>query len=229
MEEMVVSLRRYGEQLEEAHRQLQAESLQAAALAAAEERNRIAREIHDVLAHSLTVIVVQAQAIQRLVRTDPEAAERQADTVATLAREGLQEARRSVAALRSQPAEVDGLSTLRRLVEEFGRQTGTATTFTVRGNERPLSPNAWTTLYRVTQEGLTNARRHGQARSVAVELAFGDAVRLTLDDDGASPTAPVVPGNGLTGMRERAERLGGQIRFGPRPGGGFRVALELPA
>jgi signal transduction histidine kinase len=230
MEALVVSLQAYSEQLEEAHRLLQAEALQAAALAAAEERNRIAREIHDVLAHSLTVIVVQAQAIKRLVRADPDAAELQADTVATLAREGLQEARRSVSALRASSGDLDGLGRLRGLVEEFGRNTGTATGFTVQGAAGDLSPSAWATLYRVTQEALTNARRHGQAQKVDVRLAVDGAARLTIDDDGAaSPAVPITAGNGLIGMRERAERLGGRLAHGPRANGGFHVELELPA
>jgi signal transduction histidine kinase len=229
MEEMVVALREYGERLEEAHRQLQADALQSAALAAAEERNRIAREIHDVLAHSLTVIVVQAQAIKRLMRADLGAAEEQAEAMEQLAREGLQEARRSVSALRSQPADVDGVGTLRRLVEEFGRQTQTATSFGVVGAPVNLAPGAWAALYRVTQEALTNARRHGQARRIDVHLATDGTTRLVVEDDGsAAPTTSITSGNGLTGMRERIERLGGSLHYGPCDGGGFRVEAELP-
>jgi signal transduction histidine kinase len=230
MEDMVVALRNYSEQLEDAHRQLKAEALQAAALAAAEERNRIAREIHDVLAHSLTVIVMQAQAIKRLARTTPEVAEAQAETVATLARQGLQEARRSVSALRAQAGEVDGPTTLRGLVEDFGKHTGTTTHFEVTGEGRALSPVAWATLYRVTQEALTNARRHGQARNVDVRLAIDGSVRLTVDDDGlATIDTKITAGNGLTGMQERAARLGGSVSYRPRTQGGFHVEVQLPA
>jgi signal transduction histidine kinase len=226
---MVVALRSYGEQLAEAHCRLQAEALQTAALAAAEERNRIAREIHDVLAHSLTVIVVQAQAIKRLVRSDPGAAEEQADTVARLARDGLREARRSVSTLRATPSSVDGLATLRALVEGFGGQTQTTTSFTVTGEANALSPNAWTTLYRVTQEALTNARRHGQAHQVDVRLSVDGSTHLVVEDDGvASPAVTVTAGNGLTGMAERVARLGGSLSYGLRPEGGFRVHVELP-
>lgn len=229
MEAMVVSLRHYSEQLAEAHRQLQLESIQAAALAAAEERNRIAREIHDVLAHSLTVIVVQAQAIKRLVRVDPDGAEAQAETLASVAREGLAEARRSVSTLHVLPAGSDGLEALRSLVARFESQTAMSTTFQVSGPTRELSPNVWATLYRATQEALTNARRHGQAQRVDVHLSIDERIRLTIDDDGSAGTGiPTTDGNGLRGMRERAERLGGAITYGARPSGGFHVEVSLP-
>jgi signal transduction histidine kinase len=229
IEEMVVALREYSGQLEAAERQLRVEAMQTAALAAAEERNRIAREIHDVLAHSLTVIVIQAQAIQRLVTSNPPAAEESAATVARLARDGLQEARRSVAALRDRPSEVDGLPMIRTLVEEFGRNTATPTRLAVTGHDHGVSPNVWTSLYRAIQEALTNAQRHGQARNIDVRIELGDPIRLTVEDDGKITTdSPVEPGNGLIGMSERAARLGGSLAYGPRPEGGFRISLELP-
>lgn len=229
MERVLAELRTYSARLEEAHRALQGQSLQAAALAAAEERNRIARDIHDVLAHALTVIVVQAQAIKLLARSDPAAAEEHAETVANLAREGLREARRSVSALRAEPAPLDGLDLVRTMIEDFGRRTGTTTRFEVTGEAEALAPGAWTALYRAIQEALTNARRHGQARSIGVRLALDETIRLQVDDDGvASPTEAVAPGNGLSGIRERVERLGGRVTYGPRAGGGFQIALELP-
>lgn len=229
IEHMVVELRTYSAELEEVHRRLQAEALQAAALAAAEERNRIAQEIHDVLAHSLTIIVVQAQAIKKVVRTDPKAAEAQSDAIAQLARDGLQEARRSVAAMRTEPVVVDGLGTLRNLVEGFGASTGTQTHFEVLGDKPGISPSTWATLFRVAQEALTNARRHGQAQQIEVALMLDGNVKLFVRDDGVSRlNASVVPGNGLTGMRERAERLNGTLKYGPRAVGGFEVELELP-
>jgi signal transduction histidine kinase len=229
LEVLLAERERYLAQLEEAHHQLQIESLQAAALAAAEERNRIAREIHDVLAHSLTTIVIQAQALKRLISTDPAAAADHAETVARLARDGLNEARRSVAALRADADTPAGLSTLRSLVEEFARNADVQTRFYLEGELVALPPNVWTTLYRITQEALTNARRHGQARNVEVRLSPGPPVRLVVEDDGtADPSRPTILGNGLTGMVERAARLGGTLAYGPRPEGGFCVDLELP-
>jgi signal transduction histidine kinase len=229
LESLLAERERYLAELEAAHRQLALEALQTAALAAAEERNRIAREIHDVLAHSLTTIVIQAQALKRLISTDPKSAEEHADTVARLARDGLQEARRSVSALRSEPAEIDGLHLLRNLVSDYGKMTETTTRLEVAGAGAAPSPGVWAALYRITQEALTNAGRHGRARTVDVRLNLDDSLRLRIVDDGAArPGVPVQPGNGLSGMCERVTRLGGSVSFGPRPEGGFQVEVELP-
>jgi signal transduction histidine kinase len=230
LESLLAERERHLAELAAAHRQLELDALQAAALAAAEERNRIAREIHDVLAHSLTAIVIQAQALKRLIPADPRAAEEHADTVARLARNGLQEARRSVAALRTEPTELDGLTSLERLVADFGRTTETNARLEITGEGAAPSPNVWATLYRVIQEALTNARRHGQAQRIDVKLALGNPIRLSIVDDGrARPGEAVVPGNGLSGMVERVVRLGGKLGYGPRPAGGFGIELELPA
>jgi signal transduction histidine kinase len=193
MAELVAELRDYSARLAEAHRQLQAQSLQAAALATAEERNRIARDIHDGLAHALTVIVVQAQAIKLLARSDPASVEEHADTVATLAREGLQEARRSVAALRSEPPPVDGLDLVRGLVQDFGRRAGVTARFEATGDGAALSPGAWMMVYRIVQEALTNAQRHGHASAVDVRLALDGTVRLVVEDDGGRHPRPQSP------------------------------------
>ncbi|MHB8618008.1 MAG: sensor histidine kinase [Chloroflexota bacterium] len=228
LKEALATLRAYSSELEEAQQELRAEALQGAALAATEERNRIAREIHDVLAHSLTVIIMQAQALKRLVQTDPPAAAEMADTLTGLARDGLDEARRSVNALHAGPAGVDGLAALRDMAHRFGQQTGMEVELRTEG-EGPLSANAWVTLYRVAQEGLTNARRHGNAHHVRLCLRFGPPAVLQIDDDGrATQGQPVKAGNGLTGMSERASRLGGSVHYAARPEGGFHVEVELP-
>jgi signal transduction histidine kinase len=99
----------------------------------------------------------------------------------------------------------------------------------VAGDANALTPIAWTTLYRITQEALTNARRRGQAHQVDVRLSLDGSAHLLVEDDGMTKAATVVTaGNGLTGMAERVERLGGSLGYGPRLGGGFRVEVTLP-
>ncbi len=221
--------------LEAAHARLQEYASHAAELAASEERNRVAREIHDVLAHTLTVIIVQADAAVVRLQTDAAGATEQVRTVARLARQALQEARLSVAAIRADPGAA-GVDALRRLCEDAGRLAGLGCELRVEGDERPLPAPVALAVYRITQEALTNARRHGQAEHAEVRLAFADGgVELTVRDDGAvAPGTPPPPsagvhGSGLRGMAERAEALGGSLTAGPAPDGrGFLLRADLP-
>jgi signal transduction histidine kinase len=216
--------------LEAAHARLQAYATHAAELAASEERNRLAREIHDVLAHTLTVIIVQADAAVVRLQTDAAGATEQVRTVARLARQALQEARLSVAAIRADPGAA-GVDALRRLCEDAGRLAGLRCELRVEGTERPLPAPVALAAYRIVQEALTNARRHGGAEHAEVRLAFTDgAIELTVRDDGTgAPAAADGHGSGLRGMEERARGLGGAFAAGPAPGGlGFTVRAELP-
>ena len=228
MEGMLARLEAEHRQLEAAHARLAAEAEGAARLAAAEERNRIAREIHDVLAHALTVIIVQAEAAAVRLRADPAAAEAQVGALATLAREALQEARLAVAALRADPGTA-GLDAVRRLCRDARRLGGLRCDLAVEGTQRPLPAPVALAAYRILQEALTNAHRHGHAQGVTVTVAFlPDGLRLTIvDDGGGPPAADVVPGSGLRGMAERAADLGGWCTAGALPSG-FAVRVWLP-
>jgi signal transduction histidine kinase len=200
---------------------------QAAALG---ERARLARDMHDVLAHSLSALALQLEGTRLL------AAERGADpeVVAALERShrlaagGLDEARRAISALRGD--ELPGPERLQALADAFREHSAAGCTVTVSGEPRELESEARLAVYRTAQEALTNIRRHSAASRVEMRLEYaGDGVRLVVADHG--PGAPVAvgagSGYGLTGMRERAELLGGTLSAGPTEDG-FRVELWLP-
>ena len=212
------------------------ESQQARADAAAlAERQRLAREMHDVLAHSLSGLVVQLEAARLLARrqgTDPETSAA-LERALHLGKSGLDEARRAIGMLRGD--ELPGPETLAALVGEFERDARVPCSFDVAGTERELSTSARLTLYRVAQEALTNVRRHAIAESVAVQLAYEPAgTRLTVEDFGSGGASAAdmsrggEGGYGITGMRERAELLGGRLGACPTERG-FRVELWVPA
>jgi signal transduction histidine kinase len=222
-------LRSRGEQAEQLVVELR-ESREAEAQAAAlGERARVARDMHDVLAHSLSALALQLEAARLLARdrgTDHDVVSA-IEKAHRLAAGGLDEARRSIAALRGD--ELPGPDGLGTLVEAFGDRAS----LEVRGEPRALSSEARLAVYRTAQEALTNVRKHSAADRVVVSLDYhDDATVLTVSDYG--PGAPVTlgppPGGGygLTGMRERAELLGGRLTAGPTDDG-FRVQLWLPA
>lgn len=228
--EMITALERSHAQLRAAHEQLQLDSQLAADLAASEERSRIAREVHDILAHTLTVLVVQIGATKRLIDQDRDKAKQQLDTVAQLARDGLAEVRRSVHALHS-PHE-NGVPALAVLVQEFAQRTNTACHFEVASDLPILPPDVSTALYRVTQEALTNAVRHGNAHEIVARL-HRDAIDLvlTIGDDGigAGTAGPAAGGgNGLRGARERLAAFGGTLLTRTGATGGFTVEARVP-
>lgn len=243
-ERLLAELAEEHRRLEAAHARLAEHARNVAELAASEERGRIAREIHDLLAHALTAIIVQAEAATVRLRTDPPAAAQQIHSLAALARSALQEARLSVAAIRADPGAA-GVDALRRLCAEAERWSGMRCTFSLRGGERPLPAPVAHAAYRILQEALTNARRHGRATRVEVALTFGaDLLTLAVDNDlpgqgaetpprdlgqsvGGLQSAGAVPGSGLRGMRERAQSLGGSLEAGARAGG-FHVCASLP-
>jgi signal transduction histidine kinase len=195
--------------------------------AAAAERGRVAREMHDVLAHSLSALALQLEGTRLLARdrgADPEVVEA-VERAHHLAAEGLAEARAAIGALRGD--ELPGPERLEQLAEAYpGRCRVTVT-----GTRRELSSEARLAVYRTAQEALTNVLRHSAADRVEIELAYDDGTRLVVQDHG--PGAPVAvgaagAGYGLTGMRERAELLGGRLSAEPTADG-FRVELWLPA
>lgn len=201
--------------------------------AATRERERIAREMHDILAHSMSMVVIQAEAGPVAVRTDPDKAEEVFDTISATAREALAQLRRALGVLRSDEAARQpqpGLDALPELVAGV-RRTGLTVTLEQDGASRPVPPDLAATAYRIVQESLTNAVRHAAASTVRVRVGWrDDALRLEVCDDGKGPAGTGEPGgHGLVGMRERVTAAGGELSLGPGPGGaGYRVAASLP-
>ncbi len=214
---------------------LDASRVAQAHAAAAAERGRLAREMHDVLAHSLSALALQLESTRLLAR------ERRADHDVTraidqahhVAASGLQEARRAIAAARGD--ELPGPERIDVLAEAFGQQSGLPVAVEVRGQPSELAADARLAVYRTAQEALTNVRRHAAAERVDVRLDYlpNSTVLIVEDHAGAGTPPPVAlgltgDGYGLTGMRERAELLGGELLAGPTSEG-FRVELRLPS
>lgn len=225
--------RRYAEQLTadlaQANRQLAAYAVQAEEAATTEERNRLAREIHDNLGHYLTVVNVQIGAARVLLTTEPERADAALEKAQKLTQEGLAAVRQSVAALRDSPLAKRPLSeAIAELVRE-SNNAGIVTEFNVKGEPRPLSPQATLTLYRVAQEGLTNVRKHARASRADLALDYADptAVHLTIHDNGLGSADPT-NGFGLLGMRERVSLLGGEMGVETAVHHGFTLVVKIP-
>lgn len=216
-------------ELEATHHQLQAYAVQVEALAVAEERNRLAREIHDSLGHYLTTITVQLEAAGKLVAVRPERAAEAIATAQGLAREGLAEVRRSVAALRASPLDMASLGeAIGELVETL-HAGGIVTTFTIERDAHPLPIQTRMALYRAAQEGLTNVRKHANASAAHVTLAYEpERAVLTISDNGTGQHGQDPEGFGLLGLRERVALLGGSLEAGDCPEGGFRLRVEVP-
>jgi signal transduction histidine kinase len=212
-------------------RRANTEQAHAAALA---ERGRIARDVHDVLAHSLSGLAIQLEAADALLTNgaDVERAHTMVIRSRRLARDGLSEVRRAVAALRDdvKPAQ----ETLAALTADYTEDTGWPATFEVTGGPVPsLAVETAQTLQRVAQEALTNARKHAPGAAVAVRLAVGtNTVTLTVENEApAAASAPLAAsggGWGLVGLRERVELVAGSVETGATQDGGFRVAAVVP-
>lgn len=214
-------------ELGEAHQELQRYAERVHDLAVAEERVRMARELHDSVGHHLTVIKVGLENAERWHDRDPAAARDDIRQAKTLTGEALHEIRRVVRALR--PAQLDGArgsAALRELARSFDG-TGLAVEVTVDGEERELDETRETALFRALQESLTNALRHSGGSRVAVRLGFTpETVKLSVTDDGHG-TGEAVHGFGLTSLADRIREAGGVMRAG-NTGGGFRVCVDLP-
>jgi len=211
----------------------EAEREQQARVAAAAERARIARELHDVVAHSLSVVALQTQAVHRRLGA---AQAREIDdlrAVQSTAREELGEMRRLLGVLRADdeagPLEPQpGLDQLESLLSKT-RRAGLPVRATVVGHRSPLSPGIDLAAYRIIQEALTNVRRHAEASSAWLTVRFAeDRLEITGDDDGRTQGTEATSGNGMLGMRERVSLYGGELDAAPRDGGGFRVRARLP-
>lgn len=197
---------------------------------AAQDRVQIARDLHDVLAHNLAVMVLQAEAADALLDDDPGRARVAIGTVQGTGRHALRDVRGLLAALRSGGPAGDvapaGLAGLAGLVDVLGR-SGLPVTLLVTGDVSGVPAAQGVVAYRTVQEALTNTVRHAGNVVTEVSVEIGDGLLVEVRDSGLPVAAPVV-GHGLRGMQERAEALGGQVQAGPAPGGGFLVRLELP-
>jgi signal transduction histidine kinase len=201
------------------------------------ERARIARELHDVVAHHISMVAVQAEAARLTTPGMPGAGAARLSAIGETARAALTEMRRLLGVLR-EDVQADlgsrhpqpGLAQLNDLLDEARDASGIAARLILRGPPATLDPAVELAAYRIVQEGLTNARRHAPGAAVDVELRFGaDALRVRVRDDGPGPPSTSSEnGHGLSGMRERAAAVGGDVRTGPAAGGGFLIEATLP-
>ena len=201
--------------------------------AAMGERARIARELHDVVAHHISMIVVEADTARLATPGMPAAGQERLLSIRSTARTAMDEMRRVLGVLRDDAgAEVEhapqpGLDRLSELLDS-ARDAGADVKLIVHGRVAPLPTGVDLAAYRIVQESLTNARRHAPGAAVEIELGYGeDRLRLCVRDDGPGPSGGK-GGHGLVGMRERAAAAGGSLRAGPADGGGFAVEAELP-
>jgi signal transduction histidine kinase len=204
---------------------------ETAARRAVEERLRIARELHDSLTHSISVIQVQAGVAAHLARKHGEEVPPALLAIQEASGDAARELRATLGVLRhADDGSGSGLGRLPELLARV-RSAGLPVSQTVTGAVRCLPPAVDQAAYRIVQEALTNVARHASLAAATVYLGYGrDALTVQIDNDGAGgPRPPAVPGLGLIGMRERVTSLGGALQAGPRPDGGFRVQAELPA
>jgi signal transduction histidine kinase len=235
--------RAYYAELEERAARLEREREAQSRMAVAAERARIARELHDVVAHNMSVMVVQADGAAYVLDAAPDQARQALETISGTGRQALAEMRRLLGVLRTgEPSECGeylpqpDVGQLDDLIDQV-RGAGLPVDFTVLGTPHPLSSGVALTAYRIVQEALTNTRKHGGPDAGAtVRLTYGDArLDLLVEDDGHGARRELCEeggqdglGHGLIGMRERVGMVGGSLDAGPRPGGGFRVSAVLP-
>jgi signal transduction histidine kinase len=199
-----------------------------------EERRRIARELHDIVAHGVSVMILQAGAARQIVHREPEQVPELLIGVETTGRQALDEMHHLLAVLRRDGLD-DGASPPLRLSQLDGviedvRASGIAVDYRIVGEPRPLSPGLEASAYRIVQEALTNVLKHAGAGHVDVVVDYqSDAIHLSIDDDGSGASGDMPPrGHGIVGMRERAKLFGGSVTAGPDESGGWVVQARLP-
>jgi signal transduction histidine kinase len=225
--------RRYRRELQERAASAEREQEQLARIAVHEERAAIARELHDIVAHSVSVMLVGVRGARDALRASPEVAEETLGRVERSGEQSLAELRRILALLREPERTAESrpqpsLAELNDLVASY-RAAGLPVRLEVMGEPMTLPSGIELSVYRIVQEALTNALKHSDPTNVTVMLAFHDSrLELEVVDDGTTGTRAATTGQGLVGMRERVALLGGELQTGPRDGGGFRVAVRLP-
>lgn len=226
--------REHHRRLEELNLLLERERDDRARSAIADERARIARELHDIVSHALTVVALQADAAEAAVERRPELARAPLATIRASAHEALVEMRRLLGVLRTDDGDGDreplpGMAQLPALLERAAA-TGVDARLTVEGRPVPLPQSVDLTSYRIVQESLTNAAKHAAGARVCVTVRWGgDVIDIRVCDDGPGPAAPAAPGaHGLVGMRERVRVHGGTFRAGVGARGGYEVRATLP-
>jgi signal transduction histidine kinase len=194
-----------------------------------EERWRIARELHDTLTHAISVVNVQSAVALHLLHRRPQRVEPALLAIREASHEAMRELRATLNVLRdADDVGPPSIARLPLLAARFER-SGLAVALRVHGEPRPVTADTEHATYRRVQEALTNAARHAAPATVEAAITYHPThLDLRVDDDGPGVTRPIVEGHGLRGMRERATALGGTLRAGPRPGGGFRVHAILP-
>ena len=218
-------------ELEKAHARLQRHAATMEHLAVSRERNRMAHDLHDTLAHSLAALVVQLKALRTLVAHEPAAVGGALDEAVQLAQNGLAESRKAIQALRADPLAASGLTgSVRNALQAFQTRTGVFTELDVEGEEPELTGEEAQALYRIVEEALTNVERHASAQHVRVRLTFGaDRINLAIWDDGVGfDRAAVSPDHyGLTSMQERAALIHATLEVHSTPGSGTVVQCSL--
>lgn len=218
-------------QLNDAYAQLKENAAQIQRMTAVQERNRLAREIHDTLGHTLTGIIMSADACQVIMDVAPEEAKKRIGIIGDTAREGLKDVRRSIKALRPDALEQHDLEgALSKLVENFCVTTNVAVEYRQEAGKLSFAPDEEDAVYRIVQETMTNAVRHGEADAITVLLTRTEnmlTIRVTDNGKGSEATTE---GFGLSHMKERLRMLQGTLRYGSRSDGerGFEVTAELP-
>jgi signal transduction histidine kinase len=223
-------LARLNSELEQAYQKLIESAAASRLLTIEEERTRLAREIHDTLAHTLTTLIVQLEACKKLSMLDPSRLPGELEKAQELARSGFGDVKRSIRALR--PAAMEDKSvidSIRSVLQETMRHADVSIDFDNRLDPLPkLSSKQEIALFRCVQECVTNALRHGQAKEIRITLlGEGNALCLTVTDNGVG-CASIQKGYGIRGIRERIEGLGGSAAFSSAPGKGFTAALTIP-
>jgi signal transduction histidine kinase len=220
-------------QLRDLAAQLEVEREKKAQTAVAEERNRIAREMHDVVAHAVSVMVVQSQAAQRLLDGEQSAARQALGSIETTGRQALTEMRRLLGIVRRTDAELDlapqpSLKRLEDLIEQV-REAGLPVELRVEGEASSLPPGVDLSAYRIVQEALTNTLKHAKPSHAKVVIRYrDDELEVEVTDDGAGSGNGVGSKQGMIGMRERVALYGGVLESGKKAGGGYVVRARLP-
>jgi signal transduction histidine kinase len=232
---MVHNRQRIASSLADRAQRLEAEQELVAHAAVLDERVRIARELHDVVAHSVSVMVIQAVAGRKTLAAGRDGADGAFEAIEATGQQALTEMRRLLGVLRHvedapQLVPQPGLNQLAALVER-AREAGLGVDLAIEGAVRPLSPGTDLSAYRILQEALTNVIKHAPGAQTTVRVRYGERdVTLDVADTGGAGAAspPISGGHGIVGMRERAALYGGTLHAGPRDGGGFAVRVRLP-